>query len=106
MTDAFEPCFKNIWVSDFPLCLENGQTVALQTVTWNSPEQKRPGAKGLPEFAPESPLQKRGLWESYFLQGIRGKRHSQNLRILRETLWGPLARPALFVYCRTEDSEE
>ena len=40
-------------------------------------KQKRSGAKG-PEFAPESPLQKRGLWESYFLQGIRGKRHSKS----------------------------
>ena len=50
--------------------------------------KKGPGAKGAPEFVPESPLQKRGLWESYFLQGIRGKRHTQNLRILREDTLG------------------
>ena len=36
MTDAFEPRFKGIWVSDFP-SLENGQTATPQTVTWNSP---------------------------------------------------------------------
>ena len=59
-----------------------------------------PGAKGPPEFVPESPLQKKGLWESYFLQGIRGKTHTQNLQIRGKTLWGPLARPAPFVYFR------
>ena len=61
-------------------------------------EQKRPGANRPPEVVPESPL--RGLWESYFLQGIIGKTHTQNLQILWEDTLGPLARPAPFVYFR------
>ena len=51
-------------------------------------EQKRPGANRPPGFVPESPLQKRGLWESYFLQGIIGKTHTQNLQILRDDTLG------------------
>ena len=45
--------------------------------------------RGRQNLSPKSPLQKRSLGvifspESYFLQGIRGKRHTQNLRLLRE----------------------
>ena len=43
-------------------------------------EQKRPGANRPPEFVPER--------ESYFLQGIIGKTHTQNLEILREDALG------------------
>ena len=50
-------------------------------------EQKRPGANRQPGFVPESPLQK-GSLESYFLQGIIGKTHTQNLQILREDALG------------------
>ena len=62
--------------------------------------KKRPGANRTPEFVPRKSPPKRGLWESYFLQGIIGKTHTQNLQILREDTLGPLARPAPFVCFR------
>ena len=60
----------------------------LVTVEHSGSSPKCPGANRPPEFVPESPLQK-GVFESHiFLQGIIGKRHSQNLQNLREDTLG------------------
>ena len=45
---------------------------------------KAPGSESAARICPRKSLPKRGLWESYFLQGIIGKTHTQNLQILRE----------------------
>ena len=50
--------------------------------------QKRPGANRPPGFGPRKSPPERGLWESYFLQGIIGKMCTQNLQILREDTLG------------------
>ena len=63
----------------------------------NKSARERIGRQNLSQKVPS----KRGLWESYFRQGIIGKTHTQNLQILK-TLWGPLARPAPFVYFREQ----
>ena len=39
-------------------------------------------------ICPRKSPPKRGLWESYFLEGIIGKTHTQNLQILREDTLG------------------
>ena len=65
--------------------------------------QKRPGANRPPEFVPESPS-KKGSCESYFLRrNYRENAHSKSANFEGRTLWGPLARPAPFVYFRPED---
>ena len=62
-------------------------TNAFVAISFGS-EQKRPGANRPPEICPRKSTPKRGLWESYFFQGIIGKTHTQNLQILREDTLG------------------
>ena len=45
---------------------------------------KAPGSESAARICPRKSPSKRGLRESYFLQGIIGKTHTQNLQILRE----------------------
>ena len=59
-------------------------------------EQKRPGANRPQEFVPESPLQKGVFGSHIFSKEVRENAHSKSAK----TLWGPLARPAPFVYFR------
>ena len=49
---------------------------------------KAPGSESAARICPRKSPPKRGLWESYFLLGIIGKTHTQNLRILREDTLG------------------
>ena len=49
---------------------------------------KAPGSESADRICPKKFPPKRGLWESYFLQGIIGKTHTQNLQILREDTLG------------------
>ena len=49
---------------------------------------KAPGSESAARICPRKSPPKRGLWESYFLQGIIGKTHTQNLQILREDTLG------------------
>ena len=60
----------------------------------NKSARERIGRQNLSQKVPS----KRGLWESYFLQGITGKTHTHNLQILREANSGGhlLGRPFLF----------
>ena len=64
-------------------------------------EQKRPGAKGPPEFVPESPLQKGVIGSHILSKESEGKRTLKICKFSGKTLWGPLARPAPFVYFRS-----
>ena len=45
---------------------------------------KAPRSESAARICPRKSPPKRGLWESYFLQGMIGKTHTQNLQILRE----------------------
>ena len=49
---------------------------------------KAPGSESAARICPRKSPPKRGLWESYFLLGIIGKTHTQNLQILREDALG------------------
>ena len=49
---------------------------------------KAPGSESAARICPRKSPPKRGLWESYFLQGIIGKTHTQNMQILREDTLG------------------
>ena len=49
---------------------------------------KAPGSESAARICPRKSPPKRGLWESYFLQGVIGKTHTQNLQILREDTLG------------------
>ena len=49
---------------------------------------KAPGSESAARICPRKSPPKRGLWESYFLQGIVGKTHTRNLQILREDTLG------------------
>ena len=75
-------------------------------IEWKSPQktigskQKRPGAKGPPEIGPESPLQKGVFGSHIFSKESEGKRTLKICKFWGKALWGPLARPAPFVYFR------
>ena len=45
---------------------------------------KAPGSESVARICPRKSPPIRGLWESYFLQGMIGKTRTQNLQILRE----------------------
>ena len=49
---------------------------------------KSAGSESAARICPRKSPPKRGLWESYFLQGMIGKTHTQNLQILREDTLG------------------
>ena len=49
---------------------------------------KAPGSESAARICPRKSPPKGGLWESYFLQGIIGKTHTQYLQILREDTLG------------------
>ena len=96
----------NIWsLSNVHLCVQLGNDSASGTEKKHLKLlTKRPGAKGLPEFVPESPLQK-GVFESHiFSKESEGKRTLKICEFWGKTLWEPLARPAPFVYFRTLNS--
>ena len=66
-------------------------------------EQKRPGAQiGRQNLSQKVPS-KRGLWESYSLQGIIGKTHTQNLQILREDTLGATCSAGPFCLLPTKE---
>ena len=70
-----------------PLCPSRSLAISLHASTCFGSKQKRPGAKGPPEFVPENLFQ--GVFGSpSSLQGNRGKTHTQNLQILREDTLG------------------
>ena len=62
-------------------------------------EQKRPGANRPPEFVPESPSKKGSLGVIFSPRNYRENAHSKSANF-EGRHWGPLARPAPFVYFR------
>ena len=66
--------------------------------TWGG---EAPGSEGAARICPRKSPPKRGLWESSFLQGLKGKTHTQNVRSLREDTLGATCSAGPFcVYFR------